>query len=194
VTFVGTYAFPWFKDRPGALGSVLGGWTLSTYFRWATGTPFTIIDGSAPDVLFLGTGMKPNRLICVDPNYCSGNMASPAQNGTVPVGAFRHAQYGDTLQDFIGRNTYRTDGVRSIDAGLYKTFSIARGTALMIRLDVFNVFNWVQWWVPTGANDISSSGWDKINTTAYIQTASPSSAPAALAPPRTMQLGFRFIY
>ncbi len=193
VTLVGTYAFPWFKNDTGTMGSVLGGWTLSGLFRYASGTPYTIVDTGAPDVLFLGAGMKPNRPICVDPNYCSGTVSSPADNGQVPLAAFRHAQVGDTLSDFIGRNTYRTAGVRSFDAGLYKTFRVTGSTAIMVRFDVLNVFNWAQWWYP--GNDINSaSTWDKVTTTAYAQTASPSSAPVPLSPPRTLQLGFRFIY
>lgn len=137
--------------------------------------------------------MKPNRPICIDPKYCSGEVTSPAGNGNVPVGAFRHAVYGDTLESFIGRNTCRADGARSVDAGVYKSFSLPRGTGLMIRLDVFNVFNQVRWWIP--GNDINSpTTFGIVNQTAYGATNSGGTAPTALTPPRTFQLGFRFIY
>src|SRR6266850_1336308 len=120
------------------MGAALGGWTISAVVRIATGTPFTIVDGGAPDVLFLGAGMKPNRPICVNPQYCSGEVQSPSDNGKVPIDAFRHAAYGDTLQDFIGRNTYRADGTQSIDAGLYKSFALPAALSLVVRLDCFN--------------------------------------------------------
>lgn len=192
-TMAAAYALPWLKSRNDLMGSVLGGWTLSTVIRLASGTPFTIVDGGAPDVLFLGSGMKPNRPVCVDPKYCSGSITSPSQNGTVPVTAFRHATYGDTLESFIGRNTYRADGTRTVDLGLYKSFGLPMRTSLMIRLDVFNVFNDVRWWYP-GTDINSPSTFGKITQTAYITTASPSSAPSPLSPPRQFQLGFRFIY
>src|ERR1041385_4537273 len=161
--------------------------------RLASGTPFTIVDSAAPDVLFLGTGMKPNRPICIDPKYCSGSVYSPADNGTIPLTAFRHAVYGDTLEDFTSRNTYRADGAQSVDLGLYKTFPVHAGTSVMLRLDCFNVFNWTRWWYP--GNDFSTaSTFGRVTQTAYIQTASPSSAPAPLSPPRNFQLGVRFIY
>ncbi len=192
-TAVGAYQLPWLKNRNDFIGSAFGGWTLSTLFRFATGTPFTIVDAGAPDVLFLGTGMKPNRPICVDKKYCSGSLTSPSDNGSVPVSAFRHAVVGDQLTDFLGRNTYRADGTQSVDAGIYKSFRLIGSSSLMIRLDCFNVFNQVRWWYP--GNDINTpSTFSNITQTAYITTASPSTAPAPLSPPRSFQLGLRLIY
>jgi hypothetical protein len=192
-TAAGAYSLPWLKNRGGLVGSALGGWTVAGVVRYASGTPFTIVDGGAPDVLFLGNGMKPNRPICVDARYCSGEVMSPSDNGKVPVTAFRHAVYGDTLQSFIGRNTYRADGTQSVDAGLYKSFALPAALSLVVRLDCFNVFNSTRWSYP--GNDINAPvNFDKVTQTAYITTASPSMAPAALSPPRTWQLGFRILY
>ena len=192
-TAVAAYEFPWLKNRSDWVGSALGGWTLSTAIRYATGTPFTIVDSGAPDILFLGVNQKPNRPICIDPQYCSGSITSPSENGSVPVTAFRHAKYGDTLEDFIGRNTYRADGSQSVDAGLYKSFRLTAGTSFMVRLDCFNVFNWTRWWIPS--NDINSpTTFGNVTQTAYGATNSGGTAPTPLSPPRTFQLGFRLIY
>src|SRR5437763_16384488 len=90
-TAAAAYTLPWLKNREGLMGAAFGGWTLSTVVRIATGTPFTIVDGGAPDVLFLGSGMKPNRPVCINPQYCSGALSSPAANGSVPPSPFRHA-------------------------------------------------------------------------------------------------------
>ena len=192
-TMASGYSLPWLKNRNDWIGSALGGWSLSTVIRLASGTPYTIVDSGAPDILFLGAGMKPNRPICIDPKYCSGSITSPADNGSVPVGAFRHAVYGDTLESFIGRNTYRTDGAQSIDLGVYKSFGLPRATSLVIRLDVFNVFNQVRWWIP--GNDINApTTFGIVNQTAYGATNSGGTAPTSLTPPRTFQLGLRIIY
>jgi len=192
-TLSSAYSLPWLKDRKDWMGSVLGGWTVATVVRLASGTPYTIVDSGAPDVLFLGTGMKPNRPICVDPKFCSGSVQSSSDNGKVPVTAFRRAVYGDTLEDFIGRNSYRADGSQSVDLGVYKRFDLVRGTSLMLRLDCFNVFNWERWYFP--GNDIAAPAtFGRVTQTAYIATASPSTAPAPLSPPRNFQLGVRFIY
>jgi len=192
-TMAGAYALPWLKNQNGWISSALGGWTVSTVVRLASGTPFTIVDGGAPDVLFLGTNMKPARPICVNPQNCSGSITSPADNGKVPVSAFRHAVYGDTLESFIGRNTYRSDGAQSVDLGVYKTFRILGPTGFMVRLDCFNVFNQVRWWLPN--NDINApASFGTVTQTAYLATASGGTAPTSLSPPRTFQLGFRVIY
>jgi hypothetical protein len=192
-TMVSSYAFPWLKNRNDWVSSAFGGWTLSTVVRFATGTPFTIVDSGAPDILFLGGGMQPSRPICVDKRYCSGKVTSPSQSGNLPASAFRRAQYGDTLEDFVGRNTYYSDGAQSVDAGLYKSFQLPGSMTFMIRLDAFNVFNQVRWWYPQ--NDFSDpSTFGQITNTAYSATASGGSAPNSLTPPRTLQLGFRLIY
>ena len=78
-------------------------------------------------------------------------------------------------------------------AGVYKSFRLPRGTGLIVRLDVFNVFNQVRWWIP--GNDINSpTTFAIVNQTAYGATNSGGTAPTSLTPPRTFQLGFRFTY
>jgi hypothetical protein len=193
-TMASAYSLPWLKDRNDFIGSALGGWTVSTVVRLSSGTPYTIVDSGAPDILFLGANMKPNRPICIDPRYCSGSITSPADNGTVPVSAFRHAQYGDTLESFIGRNTYRADGAKSVDVGVYKSFKLPLGpTSFVVRLDAFNIFNQTRWWIPN--NDINApTTFGTVTQTAYGATASGGTAPTALTPPRTFQIGFRLIY
>jgi len=193
LTAVAAYTLPWWKDRHDFMGSALGGWTVSAALRYASGTPYTIVDAGAPDILFLGTGMKPNRPICVDSNHCSGKVGSPFKNGTVPITAFRRAVYGDTLDDFIGRNTYRADGSQSVDAGLYKTFTLPRAMSFMVRLDCFNVFNQTRWWIP--GNDFNTpTSFGRVTQTAYGATNSGGTAPNSLNAPRTFQIGFRLIY
>jgi outer membrane receptor protein involved in Fe transport len=192
-TMASSYSLPWLKDRNDFLGSTLGGWTLSTAIRIATGTPFTVVDSGAPDVLFLGAGMKPNRPICVDQRQCSGTVGSPSDRDQMQISAFRRAQYGDTLEDFLGRNTFRADGAQTLDAGLYKSFRLPLETTFMVRLDVFNVFNQVRWWFPQ--NDFNAPAtFGLVNQTAYGATASGGTAPTPLTAPRTLQLGFRLIY
>lgn len=188
-----SYRFPWLADRSDWVGSALGGWTISVVGRFASGTPYTVLDSAAPDILFLGTTMKPLRPVCVDRSHCSGTVAGPSDRANMPASAFRHAQYGDTLKDFVGRNTFRTDGQQSVDAGLYKTFKLMSNTSFMVRLDMFNVFNQVRWWFPN-LDYASPSTFGTVTQTAYGATASGGSAPTPLNTPRTLQLGFRFIY
>ena len=111
----------------------------------------------------------------------------------MPSSAFRRARYGDTLKDFVGRNTFRSDGQQSVDAGLYKSFRLGQSMTFMLRLDCFNVFNQVRWWFPN-LDFASPATFGSVTQTAYGATASGGSAPTPLNTPRTLQLGFRFIY
>jgi hypothetical protein len=179
VTMTGSYDLPFFRDATGWKGAVLGGWQLSTLIRLSSGTPFTIIDTGAPDVDFDGAANQ--RPVCIRAEYCGGwHVNNPNTSTTeIPRNAFRRAVYGDTLEDLVGRNTFFTDGTESVDMGLYKSFRLG-GLAeeLVLRLDVFNVFNHTTWGFPT--NDFASANFGRILSTAYT--------------PRTMQLGMRLIY
>jgi Carboxypeptidase regulatory-like domain/TonB dependent receptor/TonB-dependent Receptor Plug Domain len=180
--FAGTasYQLPWFRDTPGWKSSILGGWTLSGVVRLASGTPFTLIDTGAVDIDF--DGVANQRPIAVDPRYAGGwTVNNPnTSRDTLPATAFRRATPADQLSDLMGRNTYFTDGLESVDAGLYKTFRAPLGSSVVLRLDVFNVFNHVTWGIPT--NDFASVNFGRILGT------NPGYNP------RTFQLGLRYIF
>ena len=178
MTMIGSYSLPWLKDRGDILGAIAGGWTISSVVRLASGTPYTISDGGAPDFDF--DGVTVSNPVCVDKKYCGGWHVNSRNNGQpyIPASAFRHPVYGDTLADLVGRNTYYTDGNANVDLGVYKSFALPARTSVMVRLDVFNVFNHVTWGFPV--TDVNASNFSVVNTTNYT--------------PRTMQLGVRFLY
>ena len=93
---------------------------------------------------------------------------------------FQRATLGDKNK-VMGRNIFYSDGVKNVDAGLYKTFNLPfRGHQVMFRGEVYNVFNKVQWGTPV--NDLASADFGKVLGTGpqYI--------------PRTYQAGLRYIY
>ena len=180
ITMTGSYDIPFLRNREDWIGAVLGGWQIASVVKLASGTPFTIIDGGAVDIDFDGA---PNaRPVCVREEYCGGWHVNFPGNSVseMPRDAFRRAQYGDKLEDLVGRNTYFTDGSETVDVALSKSFGIpaAIGESILVRLDVFNVFNKVTWGFPN--NDWNSTAFGTITSTGYA--------------PRTYQLGFRFIY
>lgn len=179
ITATASYLLPFFQGRKDWLEASLGGWQLATAVRLSSGTPFTVIDTGAADIDF--DGFSNFRPVCIDPNGC-GNLRvdSPVDSlNKLQKKSFRHPQYGDTLQDLVGRNTYYTDGFEAVDLGLYKSFRMpARSDSVMVRLDIFNVTNHVTWGFPN--NDFNSVNFGRITGTAYT--------------PRTFQLGLRYIY
>jgi hypothetical protein len=182
-TMTSSYLLPFLQNRKDWVETLFGGWQLATVIRLSSGTPFTIIDNGAADVDF--DGVANLRPVVVDPNYNGGyHVNDPSKStGQMPISAFRHPVYGDTLQDLIGRNTYYTDGAQSVDFGIYKNFKLPmHNDSIVLRLDVFNIFNQVTWGFPV--NDINNTnattGFGHITTTAYT--------------PRTFQLGVRYLY
>ncbi|MEO6487648.1 MAG: hypothetical protein ABIO78_06890, partial [Thermoanaerobaculia bacterium] len=177
-TISGSYALPFFRDRRDLLGSVLGGWTLSTVLRLASGTPFTITDSRAQDVNF--DGVSDQRPVCTDPKFCSGwSITHPGEQNQLPASAFRPPVYGETYGDLVGRNSFFKDGAESTDFGLHKAFALPfADTSLALRMDCFNCFNTVTWGFPT--TDVASPNFLRVNTTLYS--------------PRSLQFGLRLIY
>ena len=178
-TLLGSYALPFFRDRDDWVESVLGGWQLSTVVRIASGTPFTIIDSGALDVDF--NGVSNARPICVNQSGCEGLVINHPGSSQQELNAanFRRAQYGDTFDDYVPRNSMFTDGHETVDLGLYKSFGIpGRTDSVMVRLDAFNVFDRVTWGFPD--NNFNSSTFGRLNSLNYT--------------PRYFQLGLRYIF
>lgn len=179
-TGTGSYLLPFFRNDENWKGSVLGGWTLSTVIKLASGTPFTIVDSGAVDIDF--DGVANQRPIVVKEGYHGGwTVNNPNTSvSTMPASAFRRATPDDSIDDLIKRNTYFSDGLETVDMGLYKTFRAPIGASVVFKLDVFNVFNHTTWAIPT--NDLASANFGRILGAAVGYQA------------RTVQLGLRFIF
>ncbi|HVE73344.1 MAG TPA: TonB-dependent receptor [Thermoanaerobaculia bacterium] len=176
-TMTGSYALPFFRENRGALGQILGGWQVSTIIRLASGTPFTITDSGAPDLDF--DGVSNFRPIALDPNWGGGWHVDHPMDSAEKMNPtkFRRATVDDKLEDLMGRNTYYSDGLEQVDLGLYKSFGVL-GQSVVLRLDVFNLFNHITWGIPT--TDFANVNFGRILSTNYT--------------PRTFQLGARFLF
>ncbi len=142
-TLNGSYLLPFFKNRTDLVGSLLGGWQLSAVVKYSAGTPFSVVDSGALDIDLDGTGNA--RPVIVDRSVIGKRIN---RSGILTPGMFRRARLGDTLADLAPRNAFFLDGVKNVDAGLFKTFALPLGTALSFRLECYNVFNHVQYGFP----------------------------------------------
>jgi hypothetical protein len=64
----------------------------------------------------------------------------------LPLSAFRSPQYGETA--LVGRNTFFGDGTNTVDLGLYKSFPMRARQRVLLRLEMYNAFNQVQFGFP----------------------------------------------
>jgi hypothetical protein len=172
-TFNGSYQLPFFSQSTGLLKTLLGGWQLATVIKYSSGTPFTIVDGAAFDIIV--DGLTNARPVVVDRSILYSHVT---RTGQLNSSMFRRAVYGDTLADLAPRNSLYGDGTKNVDALLSKRFALPMGTALVVRLEAYNVFDHVQYSFPN--NDFNSATFGTVNT--------------QFNGPRIYQAALRFIY
>ena len=188
LTFFSTYQLPFWRN-PGSLidegglrpGAILGGWTVSMVMKLASGTPFTISNsGGFGDLNF--DGFTETRPVLTDLSLLGGNFDHPrGGQRLIPAAAFRAPTVSDFGCCVLGRNTFFGDGVKTFDFGIYRTFRMPwESHRLLLRADLFNAFNHVQYAFPVA--DLASVNFGRI-----IQTGNTYG-------PRVMQLSIRYQY
>lgn len=178
-TFNGYYRLPFFQDRKDLLGQLLGGWQIAGVVKIASGTPFTVIDTRTGDINW--DGYNENRPVLADHSVNGHTVDDPdTSQQKLPRSAFRSGTPDDSTTDLVGRNTFFLDGVRNVDIALSKTFSLPWTHLLSVRLEVFNVFDRVQFGFPV--NDLASENFGRILTTSNGYG------------PRTLQAGVRYSF
>lgn len=122
--------------------SVLGGWQLTSIFRWNSGLPLVnLVDlGGWPTNWNVRSNVVRIRDIQASPTRGVGNAAPNLfADPTAAYQSFRSPAPGETGD----RSIIRYPGYVTLDAGLYKTFKMpwSENHKLQIRWEVFNVTN-----------------------------------------------------
>lgn len=156
------------------LNAVLGGWQLNGLFRWTSGLPFSIDEGSTWPTNWdiEGWGQFVGPLSSADLKRGQGPNAFANPQGV--FNAFRIDYPGESGT----RNPLRGDGYFGLDAGIAKVFQPTERVKVRFRWDVFNVTNSVRFDVASIGNRL-----DQPTTFgAYTQT---------LTNPRVVQVALR---
>jgi hypothetical protein len=163
-TIYGTYRLPFFQGEKGWLGQTLGGWQVSAVLKMSKGTPFTVITTGVDLNL---DGFSETRPVLLDPSVLGRSISNPATSQqSLPRSAFRGLTIADFNTSTLGRNTFFGDGVQNLDIGLLKTFSMPwEGHRLVLRADLFNAFNHVQFGFPA-VDVVGSANFGAITGTA----------------------------
>lgn len=176
LTLYGAYKLPFFANRKDLLGQVLGGWQIAPAFRYATGTPFTVTSSTADLDL---DGFSEGRPVLLDPSVLYQTIDNPnTSKSKLPASAFRNPVFGDTIDMLVPRNAFRISDTKSLDLGIYKSFGLPYGDALVVRLEGFNILNRAQFGFP-GTN---------INLTSF------GILSTQLNTSRVLQMGVRYLY
>jgi hypothetical protein len=151
----------WLSDGFGRY--VLGGWQVNGILSVMSGTPFYIVQNTAPNLLAGGSGQVPNQIKPVVAIYGDnlkgsppGGAAGAAAPGyryfdTTAFAAENGAKFGN-----VGRNTLRGPGFFNLDMSLFRSFAITERIRLQFRGEFLNALNHPNFSNP-GAN-ISDAG------------------------------------
>ena len=158
-TLYGTYYLPLLTSKSAFVRQSLGGWHISAVMKLSKGTPFTV---STTGVDLNLDSVSEARPIILDPSILGRSISNPATSTTdLPRSAFRTLTIADVNAALLGRNTFFADGVRNVDIGISKTFTMPwEKHRLMVRADLFNAFNHVQFGFPN--SDITSATFGTI--------------------------------
>jgi outer membrane receptor protein involved in Fe transport len=132
------YDIPWLADRQDVLGTVLGGWQLSSVMNFRTGEPLRVVQAS---------GISNSR-----PDYNGGNQVFDNWRDTLQyldLNAYTLVPTSPITQATIhpgNQNSSQVQGPgrRRVDLTIAKSFDL-RHAQLQVRFESFNVFNWRQY-------------------------------------------------
>jgi len=164
-TIYGTYRLPFFSGEKGFLGQAFGGWQFSAVAKLSKGTPFTVTT-TALDLNF--DSFSESRPVLLDPSILGRGVNLPVTSTiSLPRSAFRSLTIADFNTPLLGRNTFFSDGVKNIDLGITKVFSMPwEGHKLTVRADLFNAFNHVQYGIPSAS--IANTNFGAITGTSAL--------------------------
>ncbi|MDQ4123424.1 MAG: TonB-dependent receptor [Acidobacteriota bacterium] len=183
-TLFATYQTPFFNNRTDFVGQILGGWHISGVWKFAHGTPFTVINsGGFGDLNF--DGFTEIRPALVDPSILFRRVNNPNTSvAALPREAFRAPTVGDYRCCILGRNTFYSDATNNVDLSFYKSFRMPFGKEnshrIVFRADLFNAFNKVQYGFPNP--DLASVNFGRILGEATTYN------------PRNVQFSLRYVF
>ncbi len=145
------YELPFFRDQPGAVGRILGGWQAAAFLTLQSGSPFTPLNGTDPAGALAGIdGIVGNA---IRPNMnTSASVSKVSLEELLPMGGrgFFRTLPADGSQRVgnAGRNILRSDGISNIDLSIKKGIRVNETHLFEFRLDMFNMTNTRNFGIP----------------------------------------------
>jgi hypothetical protein len=158
---------------------LFGGFQVSGVMSVMSGLPFSVIQGTAPNLQSGGSAQVPNQ-INPDIRILDG-VGLPSQRGAAAGPYFDNRVLGLTIQGVncaancawapengarfggVGRNTLRGPGFFETDLSIYRTFSITEQVQFQFRAEALNATNHANFANPT--SDINNSNFGFITGT-----------------------------
>src|SRR5689334_8430487 len=175
---------------PFQANAFVSGWQVSTIVSAVSGAPFTPLIGFDQAGLQTGGTQRPN--------LASGKSLDDAvTGGTLDTACGCIVNYFDptfftlptagTLGTGVGRNSLTSPGLLSVDLALSKNVGLSGGAYVQLRVEVFNLFNRVNYSLPNAAVFIATPD----GGAAYNPNAGQITTAGA---PRQMQFGAKLVF
>jgi hypothetical protein len=169
----------------GVLNQIIGGWQVNGIMDWSSGFPFSVFSGFNTFTFYdaqtnvASTGGTTNRATFNGSSPSIGNVRETAR-GVEFLSAEERAMFATPApgETGSGRNLFEGPGYFQMDLGIFKNFHVSRDQRLEFRLEIFNVFDNVNFSQP--------------NTT--VTAGSFGTITGTRVPPRTMQLGVKYYF
>jgi hypothetical protein len=174
------------RDMNRILDGVAGGWTISAFVTFQTGTPISIVmaspqlaDGNQrPNVICAapGSGFSYHQAAANGQDIASGANLDPSTASVFNANCF--ADPGDQIAGNAPRyfSNLRGDGIHNADLSISKEFVIREGMKLQVRGEFFNFTNTPRFNFPN--TSFGDSAFGQVTST--------------LNTPRHTQIGLRF--
>ena len=156
------------------LDALVGGWQINGLFRWTSGFPFSVDEGSTWPTNWDIEGWGIYQTALKGSDLKRGSGPSAYANPQTVYNAFRVDYPGESGT----RNPLRGDGYFGLDAGISKVFNPIERVRLRLRGDVFNLTNSVRFDVASIGNRLDQPATFGV----YTQT---------LTNPRVIQIALR---
>jgi Carboxypeptidase regulatory-like domain/TonB dependent receptor len=150
------WELPFARGRTGVTGSVLGGWTLSGIAQYQTGQPVDILQSGDPNGDTLGNDRP--TLVGDWAKDRPSNDDIKAGATWFNVDALRRLASGQNGN--FGRNVISGPGFKNVDVSLSKRIRIHDRDGVEVRIESFNLLNFVNFSAPN--SDPANSLYGKI--------------------------------
>ena len=210
------YEVPWFKNRSGLAGTLLGGFSLAGTYTAESGQRITIRSGndangngdSAGDRAILnpggteGIGSTVSALVRTCTSFDEdGSCLQSAASRTVGYVAShnpnaKYIQAGNGAVSNLGRNTFLLPPINNFDISLFKNFRFGESKYFQLRADFFNAFNHPQY-VPGSVNTVDAvgtTGLTTLNQIAPLTSDFLNPGQVLSSNPRVVVVGGRFVF
>ena len=187
------YDLPFGRDRKfasgarGVLNQIIGGWQINGIMDWSSGFPFSVYSGFHTFTFYdaqtnvattSGNGVT-NRAVFGGSSTKLGNVVE-TDRGVQFLSPEERALFSTAAPGETGsaRNMFEGPGYFQMDLGVFKNFPVTRDQRMEFRLEIFNVFDNVN-----------------FNQPNFLVTAgSFGTITGTRVPPRTIQLGLKYYF